>query len=131
MTTGKNDVFLFRNFSQNLTFLGTFNFECGLVFRLVLRCRQLARESFARLRSDVLVKLELFDNKHGENPFQLFLCIKYLTSYLPYIYIYIQCWKNVFGHLVERNFIDSETHPSCVRNLVEYFKIHIVYVYLL
>ena len=48
-----------------------------------------------------------------------------------YIYIYIQCWKNVFGHLVERYFIDSETHPSCVRNLVEYFKIHIVYVYLL
>ena len=97
MTTGKNDVFLFRNFSQNLTFLGTFNFECGLVFRLVLRCRQLARESFARLRSDVLVKLELLDNKHGENPFQLFLCIKYLTSYLPYIYIYIYSAGKTFS----------------------------------
>ena len=69
MTTGKNDVFLFRDSSQNLTFLRTFDSECGLVFRLVLRCRQLARESFARLRSDVLVKLELLDNKHGKNPF--------------------------------------------------------------
>lgn len=42
---------------------------CGsrhtLIFRVVLRCRQLAREKFARLRSDVLVKLELLDNKHG------------------------------------------------------------------
>ena len=34
-------------------------------FRVVLRCRQLARERFAKLRSDVLVKLELLDNKHG------------------------------------------------------------------
>ena len=33
--------------------------------RVVLRCRQLARERFAKLRSDVLVKLELLDNKHG------------------------------------------------------------------
>ena len=33
---------------------------------MVLRCRQLARERFAKLRSDVLVKLELLDQKHGE-----------------------------------------------------------------
>jgi hypothetical protein len=33
--------------------------------RLVLRCRQLARERFAKMRSDVLVKLELLDQKHG------------------------------------------------------------------
>jgi len=37
--------------------------------RLVLRCRQLARERFAQMRSDVLVKLELLDQKHG-----LFVC---------------------------------------------------------
>ena len=36
------------------------------VVRVVLRCRQLARERFAKLRSDVLVKLELLDQKHGE-----------------------------------------------------------------
>ena len=32
--------------------------------RLVLRCRQDARASFAKLRSDVLVKMELLDSKH-------------------------------------------------------------------
>ena len=36
-------------------------FLCG---RLVLRCRADARQRFAKLRSDVMVKLELLDNKH-------------------------------------------------------------------
>ncbi|XP_008203333.1 PRKCA-binding protein isoform X2 [Nasonia vitripennis] len=36
-------------------------------YRLVLRCRQNARTKFAKLRSDVLVKLELLDNKHVEH----------------------------------------------------------------
>jgi len=35
--------------------------------RLILRCRQDARARFARLRSDVLVKLELLDNKHVQD----------------------------------------------------------------
>ncbi|XP_033339505.1 protein interacting with PRKCA 1 isoform X1 [Megalopta genalis] len=36
-------------------------------YRLVLRCRQEARAKFAKLRSDVLVKLELLDNKHVQD----------------------------------------------------------------
>lgn len=36
-------------------------------YRLVLRCRQEARVKFAKLRSDVLVKLELLDNKHVQD----------------------------------------------------------------
>ncbi|XP_022195367.2 PRKCA-binding protein isoform X4 [Nilaparvata lugens] len=36
-------------------------------YRLLLRCRQEARARFARLRSDVLVKLELLDNKHVQH----------------------------------------------------------------
>lgn len=36
-------------------------------YRLVLRCRQEARSKFAKLRSDVLVKLELLDNKHVQD----------------------------------------------------------------
>ncbi|XP_014284799.1 PRKCA-binding protein isoform X2 [Halyomorpha halys] len=36
-------------------------------YRLILRCRQEARARFARLRSDVLVKLELLDNKHVQD----------------------------------------------------------------
>nr|CAD7463213.1 unnamed protein product [Timema tahoe] len=34
---------------------------------LILRCRQDARARFARLRSDVLVKIELLDNKHVQD----------------------------------------------------------------
>lgn len=36
-------------------------------YRLILRCRQEARIKFAKLRSDVLVKLELLDNKHVQD----------------------------------------------------------------
>ena len=36
-------------------------------FRLVLKCRSRARKQFAALRSDVLVKLELLDNKHFQD----------------------------------------------------------------
>lgn len=36
-------------------------------YRLVLRCRQLSRERFARMRSDVLVKMELLDQKHVQD----------------------------------------------------------------
>ena len=32
-----------------------------------MRCRQEARARFARLRSDVLVKMELLDNKHVQD----------------------------------------------------------------
>ena len=32
----------------------------------------------------------------------------------------------MYSHLVNRNFIHSKRHPSCVRDLVEYFKIHAV-----
>lgn len=36
-------------------------------YRLILRCRQVARAKFAKLRSDVLVKMELLDNKHVQS----------------------------------------------------------------
>ncbi|CAH8617254.1 unnamed protein product [Schistosoma mattheei] len=36
-------------------------------YRLVLRCRQDARTRFAKMRNDVLVKLELLDNKHVQD----------------------------------------------------------------
>ena len=37
------------------------------ISRLVLRCRADARKRFAAIRSDVLVKLELLDNKHVQD----------------------------------------------------------------
>ncbi|XP_018336132.1 PRKCA-binding protein isoform X2 [Agrilus planipennis] len=36
-------------------------------YRLILRCRQVARTRFAKLRSDVLVKMELLENKHVQS----------------------------------------------------------------
>jgi len=39
-------------------------------YRLVLRCRQLSREKFAKMRSDVLVKMELLDQKHVQDTVQ-------------------------------------------------------------
>ena len=42
-------------------------FTCFTNFRLVLKCRSRARKQFAALRSDILVKLELLDNKHFQD----------------------------------------------------------------
>lgn len=47
--------------------------------RLILRCRQLARERFAKMRSDVLVKLELLDQKHGLSFFKIFSFYLFFT----------------------------------------------------
>ncbi|CAH2057820.1 unnamed protein product, partial [Iphiclides podalirius] len=51
-------------------------------YRLILRCRQEARTRFARLRSDVLVKLELLDNKKTQDvAYQLKRFIQGLAVY--------------------------------------------------
>ncbi|KAG0723503.1 PRKCA-binding protein [Chionoecetes opilio] len=53
----------FAHLQEPLYRIETGNYE----YRLVLRCRQEARAKFARLRSDVLVKLELLDSKHVQH----------------------------------------------------------------
>ncbi|XP_047036456.1 PRKCA-binding protein-like, partial [Helicoverpa zea] len=51
-------------------------------YRLILRCRQDARTRFARLRSDVLVKLELLENKKTQDvAYQLRRFIQGLAVY--------------------------------------------------
>ncbi|GBP45305.1 PRKCA-binding protein [Eumeta japonica] len=51
-------------------------------YRLILRCRQEARERFARLRSDVLVKLELLDSKRARDvAYQLAKLTRGLAAY--------------------------------------------------
>lgn len=42
--------------------VSTGNYE----YRLILRCRQEARARFSQMRKDVLEKVELLDQKHGE-----------------------------------------------------------------
>ncbi|XP_064621668.1 PRKCA-binding protein-like isoform X2 [Lineus longissimus] len=51
-------------------------------YRLVLRCRQDARTRFAKMRSDVLVKIELLDNKHVQDiVFQLQRLVAAMSKY--------------------------------------------------
>lgn len=54
---------IFSTFERFTISINLFHFTC----RLVLRCRQEARARFAKLRSDVLVKLELLDSKHVQH----------------------------------------------------------------
>lgn len=51
-------------------------------YRLVLRCRQEARIRFAKMRSDVLVKMELLDQKHVQDiVFQLQKFVSAMAKY--------------------------------------------------
>lgn len=50
----------FANIQETLYRVETGNYE----YRMILRCRQDARQKFARLRTDVLEKLELLECKH-------------------------------------------------------------------
>lgn len=51
-------------------------------YRLILRCRQDSRERFAKLRKDVMEKLELLDNKHVQDiVFQLQRFVSGISEY--------------------------------------------------
>ncbi|KAK9502315.1 hypothetical protein O3M35_011110 [Rhynocoris fuscipes] len=58
-----DEEYSYAGLQEPLYRVETGNYE----YRLILRCRQEARAKFARLRSDVLVKLELLDSKHVEH----------------------------------------------------------------
>uniref|UniRef100_A0A0X3P4P2 PRKCA-binding protein n=1 Tax=Schistocephalus solidus TaxID=70667 RepID=A0A0X3P4P2_SCHSO len=58
-----DEEYTFNALQEPLYRVETGNYE----YRLVLRCRQDARVRFAKLRNDVLVKLELLDNKHVQD----------------------------------------------------------------
>ncbi|KAG8138156.1 putative Kinase C-binding protein [Naja naja] len=58
--------------------VGTGNYE----YRLILRCRQEARSRFAKMRKDVLEKMELLDQKHVQDiVFQLQRFVSTLSNY--------------------------------------------------
>ncbi|XP_059496851.1 PRKCA-binding protein [Stegostoma tigrinum] len=58
--------------------VGTGNYE----YRLILRCRQEARARFAKMRKDVLEKIELLDQKHVQDiVFQLQRFVSALSKY--------------------------------------------------
>ncbi|XP_029491924.2 PRKCA-binding protein-like isoform X1 [Oncorhynchus nerka] len=63
--------------------VGTGNYE----YRLVLRCRQEARARFARMRKDVLEKIELLDQKHVQDiVFQLQRFVSGMSRYYDECY---------------------------------------------
>ncbi|CAH2230291.1 jg20038 [Pararge aegeria aegeria] len=66
-------------------------------YRLILRCRQDARTRFARLRSDVLVKLELLDNKKTQDvAYQLRRFIQGLAVYLNETVVHLKENSSLF-----------------------------------
>lgn len=58
-----DEEYSYASLQEPLYRVETGNYE----YRLVLRCRQLARTKFAKMRQDVLVKLELLDQKHVQD----------------------------------------------------------------
>ena len=58
-----DEEYTYQALQEPLYRVETGNYE----YRLILRCRQDARVRFAKLRSDVMVKLELLDQKHVQD----------------------------------------------------------------
>lgn len=58
-----DEEYTYQALQEPLYRVETGNYE----YRLILRCRQDAKLRFANLRSDVLVKLELLDQKHVQD----------------------------------------------------------------
>ncbi|XP_077491133.1 protein interacting with PRKCA 1 isoform X3 [Amblyomma americanum] len=73
-----DEEYAYQALQEPLYRVETGNYE----YRLILRCRQDARVRFAKLRSDVLVKLELLDQKHVQDiVFQLQRLVSALSQY--------------------------------------------------
>lgn len=73
-----DEEYTYQALQEPLYRVETGNYE----YRLILRCRQEARTRFAKLRSDVLIKLELLDQKHVQDiVFQLQRLVSALAHY--------------------------------------------------
>ncbi|XP_067123370.1 PRKCA-binding protein isoform X2 [Centruroides vittatus] len=73
-----DEEYTYQALQEPLYRVETGNYE----YRLILRCRQDARSRFAKLRSDVLIKLELLDQKHVQDiVFQLQRLVSALAQY--------------------------------------------------
>lgn len=73
-----DEEYTYQALQEPLYRVETGNYE----YRLVLRCRQDARARFAKLRADVLIKLELLDQKHVQDiVFQLNRLVSALSQY--------------------------------------------------
>lgn len=83
-----DEDYAYQGLQEPLYRVETGNYE----YRLILRCRAEARKRFASLRSDVLVKMELLDNKHVQDiVHQLRRLMESLTTF------HIDCHKMFDG----------------------------------
>lgn len=80
-------------------------------YRLILRCRQLAREKFAKHRQDVLVKMELLDQKHVQD------IVKQLHNFVVGMSKYhTECYETM-KPLIELFPIEVDLTPEMLSNL--------------
>ncbi|XP_035219993.1 PRKCA-binding protein-like [Stegodyphus dumicola] len=87
-----DEEYTYQALQEPLYRVETGNYE----YRLILRCRQDARARFSKLRSDVLVKLELLDQKHVQDiVFQMNRLLSALSQYNENCYRLMQ-ETNVF-----------------------------------
>lgn len=68
--------FFLQAMGEPLYRVSTGNYE----YRLVLRCRQEARARFAKMRKDVLEKIELLDQKHGPTLVFIIVCFSFHSA---------------------------------------------------
>lgn len=83
-----DEEYSFAALQEPLYRVETGNYE----YRLVLRCRQLARSQFAKLRKDVMEKLELLDNKHVQDI--VFQLQRFVSAFAEY---HKSCLENMTG----------------------------------
>ncbi|XP_054709950.1 PRKCA-binding protein-like isoform X2 [Uloborus diversus] len=106
-----DEEYTYQALQEPLYRVETGNYE----YRLILRCRQDARARFSKLRSDVLVKLELLDQKHVQDiVFQMNRLLTALSQYNQNCYNLMQ-ETNVFPielDLPQTTFQYSETSAS-------------------
>ena len=96
-------------------------------YRLVLRCRELSRAHFAKLRKDVMEKLELLDNKHVQDiVFQLQRFVSAITEYHQSCHktmqdtnvfpIDVDLAKTIFEYDQREHFCDPEYEEEVLNN---------------
>ena len=83
MSSKSLSFLLFQSFVQPLNRVLTGNYE----YRMFLRCRHAAKMRFVRLRSDVLVKLQLLDNKRGTYIYMYIVATEWLHMHIQCIYM--------------------------------------------
>ncbi|KRZ23305.1 PRKCA-binding protein, partial [Trichinella pseudospiralis] len=80
-------------------------------YRLMLRSRQEAKKRFSKLRSDVLVKLELLDQKR-DIAYQLHRFVSVISQYHSECQVQMEPMRNLFPIEVDLSLVAFDYNPS-------------------